>query len=136
MAFFKLNDDSLLASLDLGYSQMRCSVFRKSSSYPLELLSYAERKTEGLEGDQVSNFESLSLALSSVLTEAEEGSGSSFSELWLGFNPSFYSMRCHGMAALASRQVRSEDVDMALKTATGHSYPFRRYLSSQPSSVF
>ena len=117
MAFFKLNDDSLLVSLDLGFYQTRCSIFRKSAQYPLELLSFVEKKTEGLGEDLVSNFESLSLALSSVLTEAEEKTGSYFSEVWLGISPSFYSMRCRGMAALSSRQVRAEDVDLALKTA-------------------
>ena len=117
MALFKLNDDSLLVSLDAGSYGIRCAVFRKSEHFPLELLAFTEKKSFGLEESRIINFESLSLVFSEVLEGAEELCKSSFSEVWLGFSPPFYSFRSQGMVALADREVTKPDRDLAVQTA-------------------
>ena len=133
MSLFKLNDESLLASLDIGSYAVRCAVFRKSNSFPLELLSFVEKKSSGLEESQITDFENFSLVLSEVLELAEDRCKSSFSEIWLGFSPCFHSFRSRGMVALTEREVRKKDLDLAVQTACAvplpgqhmclHSYP-------------
>ena len=117
MALFKLNDDSLLVSLDVGSYAVRCAVFQKSEQFPLKLLAFTEKKTSGLEESRVINFEALSLVFSEVLESAEELCKSSFSDLWLGFSPPFHSFRSQGMVALTSREVTKSDLDLAVETA-------------------
>ena len=117
MALFKLNDDSLLVSLDAGSYGIRCAVFRKSEHFPLELLAFTENKSFGLEESRIVNFESLSLVFSEVLGRAEELCKSSFSEIYLGFSPPFHSFRSQGMVALADREVTKPDLELAVQTA-------------------
>ena len=117
MALFKFNDDSLLVSLDIGSYSVRCAVFRKNEQFPLELLSFIEKRSLGLDESRITNFEDLSLVFSEVLESSEELCKSSFSDIWLGFSPSFYSFRSQGMAALISREVTKKDLDMAVETA-------------------
>lgn len=133
MALFKLNDDSLLVSLDLGSYAIRCAVFQKSEQFPFKLLAFTEKRSLGLEESRITNFESLSLVFSEVLESAEELCKSSFSEIWLGFSPPFHSFRSQGMVALTSREVARADIDLAIQTACAvpipdqhiclHSYP-------------
>ena len=117
MALFKLNDDSLLVSLDIGSYAVRCAVFKKSEQFPLELLAFTEKKSLGLEESRITNFEDLSLVFSEVLESAEELCKSSFSEVWLGFSPPFHSFRSQGMVALTSREVTLADLNLAVQTA-------------------
>ena len=117
MALFKLNDDSLLASLDIGSYAVRCAVFRKSENFPLELIAFTEQKTSGLEESRITHFENLSLVFGSVLESAEEFCKSAFSEVWLGFSPPFHSFRSQGMVALPSKEVTKKDLDLAIQTA-------------------
>lgn len=117
MSLFKFNDDSLLVSLDMGSYALRCAVFRKQEQIPLELVSFKETKTLGVEESRVVHFEEISSAFSEVLTSSEDSCKSSFSEIWLGFSPSFYSFHSRGMAALISREVTKQDMDISLKTA-------------------
>ena len=135
MAFFKLNDDSLLVSLDIGSYAIRCSVFKKSDRIPFELLAFTEAKTQGLEESRITDFESLSLVFSEVLSQAEELCNSSFSEVWLGFSPPFHSFRSKGMVALSSKSVTKADLDLAIHTACAVSLPYQhRYLHSRPEA--
>ncbi|MCZ0932454.1 MAG: cell division protein FtsA [Oligoflexia bacterium] len=135
MAFFKLNDDSLLVSLDIGSYAVRCSVFKKSDQIPFKLLAFTEEKTQGLEESRITDFESLSLVFSEVLSRAEELCSSSFSEVWLGFSPPFYSFRSKGMVALSSKVVTKEDLDLAVHTACAVSLPYQhRHLHSRPEA--
>ena len=123
MAFFKLNDDSLLASVDLGSYGIRCAVFQKSEKFPLKILAWAEHKTLGLEDSRIVDFESFTLALSEVLSQAEEMCKSSFSEVWLGFSPPFHFIKSHGMAALTHKEVLKQDLELAIQTATAVPLP-------------
>ena len=133
MAFFKLNDDSLLVSLDIGSYSIRCAVFKKSNQLPLELLAYSEEKTQGLEESKIIDFENLSLVFSEVLSKAEELCGSSFSEVWLGFSPPFHSFRSKGMVALSSKEVTKKDLELAVHTACAVSLPYQyRQIHSRP----
>ena len=135
MALFKLNDDSLLASLDLGSYAIRCAVFQKSDQIPFKLLACAEEKTQGLEEARITDFENLSLVLSEVLSQAEELCGGSFSEVWLGFSPPFHSFRSNGMVALSSKTVTKTDLDLAVRTACAVSLPYQhRQIHSRPES--
>ena len=137
MALFKLNDDSLLASLDIGSYTIRCAVFRKSASFPLELIAFTEQKTSGLEESRITHFESLSLAFSTVLESAEELCKSSFSEVWLGFSPPFHSFRSQGMVALSSKEVTKKDLDLAIQTACAVPLPHQHIcLHSLPESFY
>ena len=117
MALFKLNDNNLVVSLDFGSYGLRCAVFKKSSESPFELLAFTEKKSTGLENSRITDFEDLSLALSEVLESAEEMCKSSFSEVYLGFSPPFYSFRSQGMVALTDREVKQSDLDLAVLTA-------------------
>ena len=117
MALFKFHDNSLLASLDIGSSAIRCAVFQKSADFPLELLSWAEQKTSGFEDFRIIHFEDFCQALGSVLNQAEERGGCSFSEVWPGFSPPFHSFRSQGMAILSDREVRERDLSLAVETA-------------------
>lgn len=142
MALFKLHDNSLLVSLDIGSYSVRCAVFRKSEKFPLKLLAFTEKKSIGLEESRVTNFESLNLVFSEVLKSAEELCGSSFSELYLGFSPPFHFFHSRGMSALFSREVRRADRDLAVQTARAvplpdqhiclHSYPESFHVDAQP----
>ena len=123
MALFKLNDDSLLASLDIGSYAVRCAVFQKSDQIPFKLLAYTEEKTQGLDEARITDFENVSLVFSEVLSKAEELCGSSFSEVWLGFSPPFHSFRSKGMVALSSKTVTKKDLDLAVHTACAVSLP-------------
>ena len=135
MALFKLNDDSLLVSLDIGSYSIRCAVFRKSDQVPFELLAFSEEKTQGMEESRITDFESLSLVFSEVLSRAEEECNSSFSELWLGFSPPFHSFRSKGMVALSSKTVTKKDLELAIDTACAVSLPYQhRHLHSRPES--
>ena len=136
MSFFKLNDDSLLASLDLGSYQLRCSVFKKSQSFPFELLAFTESKTQGLDSSQVLDFDRLSLALSEVLSSAEEQSKGSFSEVWLGFSPPFHSFISKGMVALPAKEVRAEDRQLAIQTACAVPLPEKHIPLHQRPNAF
>lgn len=135
MAFFKLNDDSLLVGLDIGSYAVRCTVFKKSDQVPFELLAFTEEKTQGMEEYRITDFESLSLVFSEVLFKAEELCNSSFSEVWLGFSPPFHSFRSKGMVALPSKTVTKKDLDLAVHTACAVSLPYQhRHLHSRPES--
>ena len=135
MSLFKLNDDSLLASMDIGSRSVRCAVFKKSAQFPLELLAWSEKESVGLEESRITNFESLSLVFSEVLSLAEELCKSSFSEVWLGFSPSFNFFRSQGMVALTDREVTKADLDLAVKTACAVPLPDRHIcLHSFPES--
>lgn len=117
MAWFKLSDDSLLVSLDIGSYAVRCAVFQKSEKFPLELLAFTEKKTSGLEDSRITDFEEICLVFDEVLSSAEALCGRSFSELWLGFSPPFYVFHSQGMVALTSREVTKSDLDLAVQTA-------------------
>lgn len=117
MALFKLNDDSLLTSLNIGSYAVRCAVFRKSYKFPLELIAFTEQKSSGLKDSRITDFESLSLVFSEVLGSAEELCKSSFSEIYLGFSPPLHFFRSQGMAVLTSREVTKPDLDLAVQTA-------------------
>ena len=135
MALFKFNDNSLLVGLDVGSYATRCSVFRKKEQFPLEILSFVEKRTSGLEESRVINFEDLSLVLSEVFDQTEELCKSSFSEVWLGFSPSFNSFYSRGMAALTSREVRKQDLDSAVETACAVPLPNQHIrLHAQPEA--
>ncbi|MCY4321872.1 MAG: hypothetical protein OXC37_05695 [Bdellovibrionaceae bacterium] len=135
MAFFKLNDDSLLVSLDLGSYATRCAVFKKSDQLPFKLLAYTEQQTQGLEESRITDFESLSLVFSEVLSSAEELCRSSFSELWLGFSPPFHSFRSKGMVALPNKEVTKKDIDLVIHTACAISLPNQhKKLHSRPEA--
>ena len=133
MAFFKFNDDSLLASLDIGSYSICCSVFKKSDRIPFELLAFVEEKTLGLEESRITHFESLSLVFSEALAKAEGLCNSSFSEVWLGFSPPLHSFRSRGMVALTSKEVTRKDLDLAVQTACAVPLPHQhRCLHSRP----
>ena len=117
MGLFKFNDDSLLVSVDVGSYEIRCAVFRKSERFPLELISFVEKKSSGIEESRVINFEDACSVFNEVLETSEELCKSSFSEVCLGFSPTFYSFRSQGMAALISREVTKSDLNLALETA-------------------
>ena len=117
MSLFKFNDDSLLVSLDIGSYALRCAVFRKKEQIPLELISFKEVKTSGMEESRVTHFEEIISTLDEILSSSEDSCKSSFSEIWLGFSPSFYSFHSQGMAALISREVTKQDRDLAVETA-------------------
>ena len=135
MAFFKLHDDNLLVSLDIGSYAVRCAVFKKSDQTPFELLAFHEEKTQGMEESRITDFESLSLVFSEVLSRVEELCNSSFSEVWLGFSPPFYSFRSKGMVALSSKTVTKKDLDLAVYTACAVSLPYQhKHLHSRPES--
>ena len=136
MSFFKLNDDSLLASLDLGSYGIRCAVFKKSKDFPFELLAFTEIKTQGLDSAQVLDFDRLSLALSEVLSLAEEQSKGSFSEIWLGFSPPFHSFISKGMVALPAKEVRAEDMELAIQTACSVPLPEKHISLHQRPNAF
>ncbi|MBC6415495.1 MAG: cell division protein FtsA [Bdellovibrionales bacterium] len=123
MSFFKLHDDSLLASVDIGSYEIRCAVFQKSDQLPLKILSWAEQKTLGIENSHIVDFTSFTLALSEVLSQAEERCKSSFSDLYIGFSPSFYFSKSHGMAALTRKEVLKQDLDLAIQTASAIPLP-------------
>ncbi|MDE0092561.1 MAG: hypothetical protein OXN83_04680 [Oligoflexia bacterium] len=135
MALFKLNDNSLLVSLDIGSYAIRCAVFKRSDQIPFKLLAFTEEKTLGLEESRITDFESLSLVFSEVLSKAEESCKSSFSEVWLGFSPPFHSFRSRGMVALPSKEVTKEDLDLAIQTACAVSLPHQyRQLHNRPEA--
>ena len=135
MALFKLNDDSLLVSLDIGSYAIRCAVFKKSDQLPFKLLAYSEEKAQGLEESRITDFENLSLVFSEVLSQAEEFCSSSFSEVWLGFSPPFHSFRSKGMVALSSKEVTKKDLELAIHTACAVSLPYQhRQLHSRPEA--
>ena len=136
MAFFKLNDSRLLASVDLGSYLIKCSVFEKSDELPLKILSSTEQKSSGLENSRITDFESFTLALSEVLSQAEEQSQSSFSDVWLGFSPPFHFRKSFGMAALPHKEVTKQDLDLALQTATAVPIPDQHICLHQRPEVF
>ena len=117
MALFKMNDDSLFSSLDIGSWGIRCAVFEKRSSFPPPILAFAEWPSQGLEESRVTDFKSLALSISSVLEEAEKLCQSSFSEVWAGWTPPLHSFCSHGMAVLPQREVTEKERDLALETA-------------------
>ena len=136
MAFFKLNDNRLLASVDLGSYLIKCTVFEKSEDLPLNILSSTEHKTLGFENSRITDFESLTLALSEVLSQAEEQSQSSFSDVWLGFSPPFHFCKSFGMVALTQREVRREDLDLAIQTAAAIPLPDQHICLHQRPETF
>ena len=137
MSFFKLNDNRLLASVDLGSYLIKCTVFEKSDTLPLKILSTAEQKSSGLENSRITDFESFTLALSEVLSQAEELSKSSFSDVWLGFSPPFHSCKSHGMAALPRKEVSQEDLELAIQTARAVPIPDQYIcLHQRPESFY
>ena len=137
MSFFKLNDDSLIVSLDIGSYELRCAVFKKSDHFPFEILAFTKQKTSALESAQVTDFQSLNLALSKVLSYAEEQCKSSFSEVFLGFSPPFHSFISRGMSALPCKEVRKEDMDLAVQTACAVPLPQQNVcLHQRPNAFF
>ncbi len=135
MSWFKLNDSRLLASLDIGSYSIRCAVFQKGNSFPLELLAWVEKPSVGLQESRVNHFESFHLALGEVLEKGEELCKSAFSEIFLGFSPPFHFFRSQGMAVLPSREVTKADLDLAVQTACAVPLPQRNIcLHSQPES--
>lgn len=123
MALFKFNDDNLLVSLDIGSYAIRCAVFQKSTQNPLKLISFKEQKSQGLAGAQVIHFEKFHSVLSELLAKSENFCKRSFSEIFLGFSPNFHNLSSQGMAALISREVTQEDVDLTIKTACAINIP-------------
>lgn len=117
MARFKFHNDQVIAGLDIGSAFIFCAVATKTSDSQVELLSFNERPTKGLLENRVTHFNELIPVIGEVLEEAEEISKSSFSKVWLGFNPPFHSLISKGMAALPTREVTQKDVDIALNTA-------------------
>jgi len=136
MSFFKLNDNRLLASVDLGSYLIKCTVFEKSDKLPLKILSSTEQKTSGLENSRIIDFQSFTLALSEVLSRAEELSGSSFSEVWLGFSPPFHFRKSYGMVALPNKEVLKPDLDLAIQTAMAVPLPDQHISLHQRPEVF
>ena len=136
MAFFKLNDNRLLASIDLGSYLIKCTVFEKSEELPLKILSSTEHKSSGLEASRIIDFESFSLALSEVLSQAEELSQSSFSDVFLGFSPPFHFLKSYGMAALPRKEVSKQDLDLAIQTAVAVPLPDQYICLHQRPDVF
>ncbi len=116
MTRFKLNDDNVLVSLDLGSSSVRCIVSRKRSN-SLEIISFYEKKCKGLEEGRIVDFHEIVSVVGEVLESSEKLSNTFFSEVFLGFSTPFHSFQSHGMAALSSREVTKKDQDLAIKTA-------------------
>lgn len=136
MAFFKLNDSRLLASVDLGSYLIKCTVFEKSDELPLKILSSAEQRSSGLEDSRIIDFESLALALSEVLSQAEEQAQGAFTDVWLGFSPPFHFCRSYGMAALPHKEVSRQDLDLAIQTAGAIPLPNQHICLHQRPEAF
>ena len=117
MTRFKFHNDQIIAGLDIGSSSICCSVALKGGVKTLELLSFNEKPSKGLEEGRVIDFNEIIPVIGEVLEEAEVLSKSSFSEVWIGLSSSFHSFTSRGMAVLPTREVTKKDMELALETA-------------------
>ena len=125
MVQFKINNQNVMAALDIGDSSLRCVVAYKEPSSPLEILAYVEEESKGLQRGRVIDFHSAVPSIGKILESAEEAAKTSFSELWVGLSCPFHSFSSHGMAALPLREVRKRDMDLAMETACAVPLPDR-----------
>ena len=123
MAIFKFNDESVLASLSLGSRTFSCAVFQKSGKDPLDILSFAEERSAGIENGQIIDFNRFVATLNQVLESAEESSQTSFSRLRVGFNPPFSFLQSQGMATLSSKETEWQDMEAAVEAASAVPLP-------------
>ena len=117
MTRFKLNNENVIVSLDVGTSTVRCAVIQKDEELPTELLAYSEQPCQGLDEGRVVDFNEVIPTVGEVLEKAEELSKTSFSELWVGLSGAFHSFSSQGMTALPSREVTKKDIALAVHTA-------------------
>ncbi|MCY4512368.1 MAG: cell division protein FtsA [Bdellovibrionales bacterium] len=117
MARFKLNNENVIVSLDVGTSSIRCAVIQKDEELTPELLAYCEKPCQGLDEGRVVDFNEVIPIVGEVLEEAETLSKTSFSELWIGLSCDFHSFSSQGMTVLPSREVTKKDMALAIHTA-------------------
>ena len=116
MSRFKFNDENVLVSLDIGTSCLRCLVSIKKPQ-TLEQLYFHEIPVTGLEEGRIVNLDEFLPSLLQLLDESEKQSGRSFSEVVIGFSSKFHAFQSYGMAALSSREVTMNDIEIAIETA-------------------
>ena len=125
MVQFKINNQNVVAALDIGTSSVRCAIAYKEANSSLEPLAYVEEESHGLQQGRVLDFNSTVSSIGKVLESAEEASKVSFSELWVGLDCPFHSFSSKGMAALPLREVRKKDMELAMETACAVPLPDR-----------
>ena len=117
MVQFKINNQNVVAALDIGTFALRCAVAYREPSGHLKVLSHTQEDSQGLQHGRVLDFNSAIASIGKVLESAEEASKTSFSELWIGLSCPFQAFSSKGMAALPLREVRKKDMELAVETA-------------------
>ena len=137
MKNFKFNDESVIVSLDIGTTSIRCAIIQKDTELPLELLGFSEKPCYGFNEGKVTDFNEVRDKLSEVMEEAEKQAQKSFTEAWLGFSTPFHSFSSRGMVALPTREVTLKDIDLALDTACAVPLPSNHVrIHSNPQSFY
>ena len=116
MGRFSIEDRKIVASLDLGTSNIKCAIAGIDQG-GLELHGVAKVAHRGLCRGHIVNMKETSEAIRTAFDEAEVMAGKQVAQLILGFGGEYSVFSSHGMSIIPSGQVTAEDVFKSIETA-------------------